>query len=125
MKIMIQFKASLIPNAVPAGEFLTALDFDDGVALTTQAQALDYASCIVTPANVPQRRCFVPRAAPAFWASAAFAGYGTVPSPWLNSASSAVQHYGVKYALAAYAVAANAITIVPYVTLELEFRASR
>jgi len=125
MKIQVVFRPSLVPNGIPAGEFYTALDFDDGVALTTIGQALDYSSVVITPVQVQNRRCFIPRAAPAFWASAAFAGYGTAPSPWLNTASTAIQHYGVKYAIDAYAVAANAVTIVPYVTLELEFRASR
>jgi len=126
-KIEINFKVSLNPaNTAAAGEFVTCLDFDDAVALGSTAAALDYSNAVVSSVTQQtHRRCFVPRVSPAIWASAAFSGYGSAKDMWLNSASSSIQFYGVKYALDAYASAGAAVSIVPYVTLEIELRASR
>jgi len=113
-----------------SGNFYTALDYDDNAALTTVPQILDYSSCIVTPlsgtgVSFNHRRCFVPRVAGALWANSAFQGYEAVVAPWINSASNGVPHYGVKYALDAYAASASMLTITPYITVELELKASR
>lgn len=124
--IEILFKCTLGEQmTAESGSLVTVLDFDDSTALTTLASALDYSSSIVTKARENHRRCFVPRVAPAIYASGAFSGYGSATGQWLNSASSSVAHYGVKWALDPYSSAAAAMVITPYITLQLEFRASR
>jgi len=124
--IEILFKCTLGEQmTAESGSLVTVLDFDDSTALSSLAQALDYSSSIVTKARENHRRCFKPRVAPAIFASGAFSGYGSSVNQWLNSASTTIAHYGVKWALDPYSSAGAAMVITPYITLQLEFRASR
>jgi len=122
----VQFKCTIGEQmTAESGSLTSVLDFDDAVALGSLAAALDYSSAITTKVRENQRRCFVPRVAPAIFQSGAFSGYGTSLGVWLNTASSTIQHYGVKWALDPYTSAGAAMTVTPFVTLEMEFRASR
>jgi len=122
----IEFKCVAGENFTSeAGTFTTVLDYDDAAALTTLQQALDYSSAITTKARENHRRCFVPKIAPAVFQSGVLSGYANATNQWINSTSTTVQHYGVKYALDPCLVLGSAMTITPFCTLELEFRASR
>lgn len=94
--IIPQVSAS-VSNA-RTGLYSTAIDFDDATNLTTTAQALDYESCVTIPQTSGVYRRFQPHAANALYAPSAFTSFGNVPSPWIDSASSAVSHYGLKLA---------------------------
>jgi len=80
-------------TVVSNGHVATVIDYDDATALTAFTQALDYVNVVSTPVGVAHYRKFVPHATIA-------AGTGTmnVTSPWCDSASPSIQHFGLKYA---------------------------
>ncbi len=73
----------------------TAIDYDNATA-PTQATIQSMSSCAVAEVTESIRRVFIPHAALAAY-TGAFTGYTTVPSPWVDSSSSNVIHYGLKY----------------------------
>jgi hypothetical protein len=80
-----------------SGLLATVIDLDDGSALTSFAKANDYANCVTTSGKTGHYRHFTPHVADALYTST-FNGYGSVASPWINSSSSSVTHYGIKVA---------------------------
>jgi hypothetical protein len=72
------------------------IDYDDSTALGSQAQARKYDNCIILEPAESCCRVFKPRAAIAAYAGA-FNNFINVPSPWIDTVSSGVQHYGIKY----------------------------
>jgi hypothetical protein len=72
------------------------IDYDDSTALTSAAAALGYSNCMVLSPGESGERVFQPRAALAAYAGA-FTNFGNVGGMWIDSASSGVQHYGVKF----------------------------
>jgi hypothetical protein len=89
-----------LPATTPAmGGFLyTVIDYDDSTMPTLITQALGYSTCIVTPYNMPVRRCFKPRIAVSAY-NGAFTGYTNLADQWIDSASNNVAHFGVKVSL--------------------------
>jgi len=71
------------------------IDYDDSTALASIANARKYDNCIELATHESCSRLFKPRAALAAYAGA-FNNYANVPSPWLDTVSSGVQHYGIK-----------------------------
>jgi hypothetical protein len=72
------------------------VDYDDTNALTSAGQARSFESCIIVP---PGRECvrqFQPRVAVGAYGGATFTGYANVTPPWIDAASTTVQHYGIK-----------------------------
>jgi hypothetical protein len=103
------------------GLLSTVIDLDDGTSLTSLGQAGDYASCVTTESTVGHYRHFVPHVAIAAY-SGAFTSFANKASPWIDSSSSSVIHYGVK------AVASVTTAVVVYdinSRLHLEFRSVR
>lgn len=80
------------------GQIFSVLDFDDASALTTILQAQDYATCITTPQSSGVYRHYRPHVALAAFAPSAFTSFSNVVSPWIDTSSPAVSHYGVKIA---------------------------
>jgi hypothetical protein len=89
-----------LPATTPAmGGFLyTVIDYDDSTMPTLVTQALGYSTCIVTPYNMPVRRCFKPRIAVSAY-NGSFTGYTNLADQWIDSASNNVAHFGVKVSL--------------------------
>jgi len=83
--------------ALNFGQFHSVIDFDDNNSLTTVPQALDYENCVFGAGCVGHYRRWVPHIAMAAY-SGAFTSFANVTSPWIDAASSAVQHYGLKTA---------------------------
>jgi hypothetical protein len=111
-------------NAQSKGFLHTVIDYDDGTALTSLAQAQAYENCISTPVYYAQRRCFKPRVALAAYGSGAFTSYANFEAPWIDAASPNVTHYGVKFAMdIGNAGELQAFDLV--VNTIFEFRASR
>jgi len=100
-------------NSANTGLFATVIDVDDGALLTTFAQAEDYQTCSIGRGLECQTRTCIPHAAMALY-SGAFSSYGNVASPWIDTSSSTVQHYGFKTAWTS--------TDVAYV-MDVQFRA--
>lgn len=74
------------------------LDFDDSNALGSENAALEYDT---VQTFMPYDHIVVrmkPAVSPAYYSSGAFTGYGVAPSDkeWIDAASPAVVHYGVK-----------------------------
>jgi hypothetical protein len=98
-------------NSANTGSFATVIDVDDAASLTSFAQAEDYQTCLIGRGFESQVRTFVPHAAVALY-TGSFSGYGNVSSPWIDTSSSTVQHYGVKAAW----TATDSIYVMDYTT---------
>jgi hypothetical protein len=72
----------------------TVIDYDDSNTPTITG-LLDYQNVIVTRGDEVQKRTFVPHAAVAAY-SGAFTSYSNVTSPWIDTSSPNVSHFGVK-----------------------------
>ncbi len=75
----------------------TVIDFDDSTNLSSVAQANDYTNVVVSSGLDGHYRTFVPHAALAAY-SGTFTSYANVEAPWIDAASTGVQHYGIKAA---------------------------
>lgn len=84
--------------------YATAIDLDDSVTPTTFASVADHQGALVTGGACGHYHRFVPHIAVASYAGT-FTGFTNNPDQWIDSASPAVQHYGLKTALLTTAVA--------------------
>jgi hypothetical protein len=103
------------------GILSTVIDLDDSTVLTQPNQAGDYSSCVTTESSQGHYRRFVPHAAIAAY-SGAFSSFANQPSPWCDTSSPSVVHYGIKATLTVHS------TQVIYdinTRLHLEFRSVR
>jgi hypothetical protein len=82
------------------GTFASAIDLDDASAPTTPGSVSSYASSIVSSGASGHYHRWQPHVAVALY-SGVFSAFGNDPSPWIDSASSGVYHYGVKAAQSA------------------------
>jgi len=98
---ILQVTLRFVPlGTLPAGgggynPLLTVIDYDDSTALASLAQAQAYDSCQETPLGNYCERTFSPRIAIAAYAGV-FTSFANQIS-WIDVASNAVQHYGLKY----------------------------
>lgn len=97
----------------------SVLDFDDANNLTSIGAANDYSSAVQSSLVNGHYRAFKPHVAIATY-SGAFSSYGNVVSPWLDVASSTVQHYGVK--TAAGGGGSATIPLFYYARYHIDFR---
>jgi len=96
----------------------TVEDYDDATALTTYAAALDYTNVMSTPLSDGHYRRFVPHIAVAAF-SGSFSSFENVVAPWIDAASSAVAHYGIKTASLASGAAG---AVIMNARLHVQFR---
>lgn len=80
------------------GQFATVIDVDDNINLSSFGQASDYQTCLIGRGFDSQVRTFIPHCANALSSGGTFSGYGNVESPWIDTTSQTVTHYGLKYA---------------------------
>lgn len=104
---------------VDAGMMATAVDYDDANALTTFPQALDYQNVLVSDGRQGHYHRFVPHVALAAY-SGAFTSFANKPAPWIDAASTGVQHYGIKAAWTATDVSLYTYSV--QARLHMEFR---
>jgi len=84
------------PNqAVP--QLYIVVDRDDDTALSGTSAARQYDNCMVVPASNSCHIRYRPSVTPAYYQAGSFVGYGTEESRWIDIASSAVPHYGIKF----------------------------
>ena len=102
---IVQIEARFLPRgssslATPfnVGLITSVIDYDDSTALSSVATALDYANELTCEVGRPFLRTFKPKAAMALYGGA-FSSFGNLASPWIDAASTAVQHYGLKMAV--------------------------
>lgn len=107
--------------------FISVIDEDDASAPTTQEELFQYQTCKITTVNKKHTIYFKPKVAQEIYngASTAYA----VPSgtPWLNLASTTIQHYGVKWCMesAGSTAPVGAFSYKVNVTYYLEFKSVR
>jgi hypothetical protein len=89
-----------VTAATNPGLMTTVIDYDDANALSTIGQALDYTNAITASGLSGHYRVFRPHVATAAY-SGAFTAYANETAPWLDAASTTVQHYGIKTACSA------------------------
>jgi hypothetical protein len=77
-------------------ELFCVIDYDDATALTSAANARSRENCCVLLPGKNLVRTFRPHVAPEVYQTGGFGGYANVPPLWLDTASPAVQHYGIK-----------------------------
>jgi hypothetical protein len=105
------------------GLLYSVLDYDDSTALASTAAYTDYDTCVISPQSNGHYRHFAPHVANALYAPSTFTSFGNVVSPWIDTSSYSVAHYGVKFA-------ATASTTGPQVydlrlRMKIQFRAVR
>jgi hypothetical protein len=98
------------------------IDYDNATALGSVGAARSYDNCMIIEAHESAQRIFQPRIAVSAYA-AAFGSYANEPSPWIDTVSTTVAHYGLKW----YVPAATAAqTFLPqwdvYVSAVIAFR---
>lgn len=84
-------------NIANTGRIYSVLDFDDATVLTTTGQAMDYPNALVSGGQSCQYRRFRPHVAVAAY-TGAFGGFKNEVADWIDTASSTVKHYGLKFA---------------------------
>lgn len=101
-KVQIRFMPRA--NSAEAGtnqgliKLFTAIDYDDITAPTSLAEILQYQTCKVTSSNRITTLTLKPKFASEVYQSAVSTGYGA-RNGWLDCSNTAIQHYGVKWAL--------------------------
>jgi len=79
------------------GLLASVIDYDDSTSLSTFGQATDYQNAVISSGVEGHYRRFTPHAAVAAY-SGSFTAYQNVAAPWIDAASTTVQHYGLKVA---------------------------
>jgi hypothetical protein len=104
------------------GILSSVIDLDDSTLLTQPNQAGDYSSCVTTEPTQGHYRHWVPHAAIAAYNASLPTGFANQASPWLDTSSPSVTHYGIKLATS---VTASAIVYDFNTRLIVEFRSVR
>jgi hypothetical protein len=106
-----QVEIWLEPVQVPAGTTLfgnlaTAIDLDDATTPSSYAQVAEKQGAVVGVGSDGRYMRFRPHVAVAVY-SGTFTSFANAPSTWIDSASTAVNHYGFKVAAGASGTAVN------------------
>jgi hypothetical protein len=72
------------------------IDYDDANALSGIGAYQSYSNCVALAPGQSLSRTFRPHIAMAAYTASAFSGYANESNMWIDAASNAVQHYGVK-----------------------------
>lgn len=92
-------------------------DYDDANTPSSNDNLLQFTNVIVSPSTNGHYRKWVPHIAEAAY-SGAFSSFANKTAPWIDVASSSVQHYGLKAGLDAGAT----VSVQLYVRMHLQFR---
>jgi hypothetical protein len=112
-------------TAVYLPRLFTCLDYDDANTVT-RAQIQQYDTCVVSPPGSGIVRVLDPHMAVAAYAAGAFTSFANMENEWIDMASAAVQHYGVKYVVEGGATGQTVLqTYTITVTMFWEFKATR
>jgi len=87
----------LVTNSTTAIEpMYCVIDYDNNLALTSAGQARSYDNCMIIAPGESACRTFTPRLAMAAYQASSFIGFTNEKRQWLDSASPAILHYGIK-----------------------------
>jgi hypothetical protein len=114
IEIEVWIQYSPVTTTVTAGQeiasqYATVVDYDDANSPASYNALLEFEDALATTLSAGHYHRFKPHVAMAVY-SGAFTSFANIPAPWIDSASSTVQHYGVKVA-AQLSNVANPITI--------------
>lgn len=84
------------------------VDRDDTNTPTSIAQLRQYNECTECADYEGIHFGFIPSVTPAYYQSGSFVGYGVEEGKWIDVASSAVPHYGIKFAVSPLQAASTA-----------------
>jgi hypothetical protein len=99
---IVRVEVMIIPRGITSstgtnpGRFTTVIDYDDAVSPTNEAECLQYANALTSSGADGHYRSFTPCVALAAY-SGTFTSYESETAPWIDVASSTVQHYGLKW----------------------------
>ncbi len=106
-----------------AGRYVTSIDWDDAAPFSSYAAHCSDNTALVTGVLAGQYRRFVPRISNTVYNGAVASGYQTADKPeWIDTATPAVNHYGVKCTSTATTTAMN---LVVEMRIKVLFRGSR
>jgi len=88
----------LLTSTPNLGRNYSVIDFDDANAFTSMTDPLDYNNCLAWEITDPICITLRPRLALAAYAGGVFNGFTNRGPMWIDAASPAVEHYGVKLA---------------------------
>jgi len=106
MECLFKPSQSTISASTYTGSVYTVVDYDDNNTITP-TQALDYANCIQSSVGTTLVRSFVPHVADALYAGGVFTSFGNRTSPWIDTGSAGVVHFGLKIAIDPTSTAMN------------------
>jgi len=84
-----------LTSSTTPGRLYTVIDYDDAGTPASLVDLLTYPNCVMTQPWEKVTRTLVPHCAQSAY-NGSFAGYVNVKSPWIDTVSNSVQHYGVK-----------------------------
>jgi len=119
MKVRCKFTWFGVIGSNPLPPMSSCLDYDDAVVPTLEQQVSDRRSSQVVPPTVSFERIVVPHSAVGAY-SGAFTSFGNKALMWIDSASPAVQHYGLKIYLPAAVTAQVGWNL--QITMQVQFR---
>jgi len=123
---IIQLQYKWIPQTFISNNIIpfvaSVIDYDDATAPSSLTTVYSYDSLMVSPANVVFERVVTPRIAIAAYAGAFTSYANTSCRQWLDSASTGVLYYGLKYAIPAASIS---VTFTVLVTASVQFRSQR
>lgn len=117
--------ATVVPTSLlNLSTLATCVDQDDAVAPASEAIVLAHESGQCHGLfNTPYSRTFVPMVAKELYQTGGFGGYSADANSWVDSASSNVQYYGIKYSVEhGGTLAAGSLYFLEYVDMDIEFR---
>lgn len=101
------------------GYFVSCVDYDDANTPTSRQQVEAKQTSVATTSGSAHYHVWQPHVAVAGY-SGTFAGFLNAPSPWVDSASNNIQHYGLKFAFGPTPVA---VTYAVRARIHAAFRA--
>jgi hypothetical protein len=72
------------------------IDYDDANALSSTPSYREYDNCIELAPGESCKRTFQPRVSLSAYSGGAFGAYSNIGGMWLDTASTSIQHYGLK-----------------------------
>jgi len=106
-------------STVGSTMFASVVDLDDANTPANFADVADRQGAVISVTTAGHYHKWKPYVAYALY-SGAFTSYGSEPAPWIDCASPAVQHYGIKFATSGADGSAKAINVT--VRAQIRFR---
>jgi hypothetical protein len=111
-----------LTNSVGTQTMYSVIDYDDANTPTSAQQLLQYTNVQMSSILCGHYKKFRPHNADALYGAGAFSSYGNVQSQWIDVASSAVAHYGIKVIFDQAPSAAQQVPVQLFTRIWVQFR---